>query len=121
MARGRELSPQMRSRICELRSIGYSYKHIHEIHREIPISTIKYTVKKEAIRNNNQSLSRTGTPRKLSEEDRDHLFDLAINQDPHTKIRELRNEVENRVHKDTVGMLLPMAGLCIGTRGMLSW
>jgi hypothetical protein len=69
MARGKELSSQMRSRLCELHSIGYSYKHISEIHREIPLSTIKYTIRKEAIRNNNQSMSQSGALHKNSDEE----------------------------------------------------
>jgi hypothetical protein len=75
----------MRSCLCELYSIGYSYKHIYEMHREIPLSTIKYTIRKEAIRNKNQSIPRSGVPHKISEEERDHIYDLAIHE-PHAKI-----------------------------------
>jgi hypothetical protein len=85
MARGKELSPQMRSRICELSSLGYSLRRIHAIHREVPLSTIQYTIKKESQRINNRPLPQTDTPRKLSDEDRDHLYDLAINENPHIK------------------------------------
>ena len=45
--RGKELSPQTRSRICELNSIGWGYKRIHNKHPEIPISTIKSTIYNE--------------------------------------------------------------------------
>jgi hypothetical protein len=47
MARGKELSPQMRSRISNLHSLGYSYRRIHEVRQEIPLSTIRYTIKKK--------------------------------------------------------------------------
>lgn len=40
----KELLPQMRSRICELYSAGYGYKRIHKIYRDIPLSTIRYTI-----------------------------------------------------------------------------
>ena len=76
MPRGPELSPQMRSRLCELNSIGYGAKRISKIHPEIPLSTIKYTLRKEAIRKNNISMLRSGQPRKLSEEQRDSIYDL---------------------------------------------
>ena len=41
---GKELSPQTRTRICELNSAGWGYKRIHNRHPEIPISTIKFTI-----------------------------------------------------------------------------
>lgn len=41
----RELIPQMRSRICELHSIGWGYKKIHSKHLGVPISTIRDTIK----------------------------------------------------------------------------
>jgi hypothetical protein len=78
----------MRSCLCELHAIGYSYKHLHEIHREISLNTIRYTIRKEAIRNNNQSMPRSGAPHKISEEERDHIYDITIYK-PHTKIREI--------------------------------
>jgi transposase len=98
----KELSPQTRSRICELHSIGYGAKRIHNIHWEISLSTIKYTIKKESVRVNNQSLPRSGTPRKLSEEEKDHLYDHAIHKNPHIKIRELVNEIDHDISKDTI-------------------
>jgi hypothetical protein len=105
MARGKELSSQMRSRLCELHSIGYSYKHICEIHREIPLSTIKYTIRKEAIRNKNQSMPQSGAPHKISEEERDQIYDLAIYK-PHTKIRQLQDKVSTLLTKQTILRLL---------------
>jgi hypothetical protein len=102
MPRGKELSPQMRSRICELYSIYYSTRRIHNIYLEIPVSTIKYTIQKEALRNNNQSLPQVGPPRKLLDKDRDHLHNIAAHQDPYIKIQDLINKVDQPVSKDTV-------------------
>jgi hypothetical protein len=82
----------MRSRICELRSIGWGAKRIHSLHRDIPLATIKSTLRRESIRNDNVSCARSGAPRKISEEERNHLYDLTI-RDPHIKMRELQNEV----------------------------
>jgi hypothetical protein len=88
----------MRSRLCELYSIGYFYRYIHEIHREIPLSTIKYTIHKEAIQNKNQSIPQSGAPHKISEEEQDHIYDLTIHE-PYTKIRELQDEVSKPLTK----------------------
>jgi hypothetical protein len=70
MARGRELSPQLRSQICELHNLGYGYKRIFKIHPEVPLSTIKYTCQQEAKRKENQSRPRSGAPRKLPSRER---------------------------------------------------
>lgn len=76
--RGPELSPQIRARICELRSIGWSYNKIHNKHPEVPRSTIVDTCRKEALRTNNESRPRSGTKRVISEEQRDMLYEEAI-------------------------------------------
>lgn len=77
MARGPELSPQMRARICELRSLGWSYDRIHTKHPDIPKSTIGNTCRNEAKRLNNVSRPRPGPPRVITEEQRDMLYDTA--------------------------------------------
>jgi hypothetical protein len=63
--RGKDLSPQLRSRICELRSIGYSYNRIHSIHRNIPLSTIISICRLEASRQDNCSKPRSGAHESL--------------------------------------------------------
>src|ERR1700722_74532 len=73
--RGRELSPQMRARICELHSIGWSYPQIHRKHPEIPLSTIGDTCRNEAKRLNNTSKPRSGAPRVITEDERDSLLE----------------------------------------------
>ncbi|KAL7921023.1 hypothetical protein ACQKWADRAFT_296704 [Trichoderma austrokoningii] len=65
MVRGKELSPQQRSQICELHSLGYGYRRIFKLLAEVPLSTIKYTCQQEAKRKENQSRPRSGAPRKL--------------------------------------------------------
>src|SRR5947209_6837141 len=81
MARGEALSPHLRSQICELRSIGYTYGQIQHIKRPTIISTCK----REASRVNNMSKPRKGAPRKLSDEQRDQLYDT-ITHGNHTLI-----------------------------------
>lgn len=99
----------MRSRICELKSIGWSYNRIHNLHRDIPLSTIKSTVLLERKRNDNQSRQRSGAPRKLTEEQRDHIYDLSVHK-PHIKIRHLLDEVDNVVKERSIRGLLNEMG-----------
>jgi hypothetical protein len=75
--RGPELSSQMRSRICKLRSLGWSYNRIHAKHPEIARTIITDTCRQESKRLNNVSQSRSGPPRVIIEEERDILYDIA--------------------------------------------
>jgi hypothetical protein len=72
--RGPELSPQMRARICELRSLGWLYDRIRIKHLEIPKSTIGDTCRQEAKRLGNTSQPRPGPPRVITEDQRDILY-----------------------------------------------
>ncbi len=111
MPRGRELTPQMRSRICELRSVNkWGAKRIHRVHPEISLSTIHYTLRNEANRQDNISKPRSGARRKLSDEDRDHIYELIMGN-PHIKCRELLEEVENRVQRSTLWRLFNEMGI----------
>ena len=94
--RGKELSPQTRSCICELNSIGWGYKRIHNKHPEIPISTIKSTIYNERKRLNNHSLPQSGRPHGLTEEQHDHLYDLTTTN-PHIKMHDLLESVDEAV------------------------
>jgi len=104
MAR-KELSPQLRSRICELKAYGLSLAKIHARYKEIPYSTIRTTCQREPSRTNNQSKPRIGGPRKISEEQRDHLYDVT-NRNPHAKNEDLLKEVDNVCKKRTIQRLL---------------
>lgn len=95
--RGKELSPTLRSRICELHSVGYGYKRIHQIHPEVPVSTIRYTIKKEADRSDNKSMSRPGQPRKLTEEQRKQIYETVTSSNPNISNSELLASVGNAV------------------------
>lgn len=74
--RGPELSPQLRSRICELHSIGWGARRIHKKHPEVALSTISYTIRKERERINNESKARSGRPRQLTDWYRDYIYDM---------------------------------------------
>ncbi len=108
--RGPELSPQLRSRLYKLRSFRLSFPRIHTVYRDIPLSTIKTICYREANRVNNQSKQRSGTPRKLSDEQRDYLYNLAVYQNPYIKNRELINKIDKTVKKRSIQRLFREIG-----------
>ncbi|KAK1254284.1 hypothetical protein MKX08_008279 [Trichoderma sp. CBMAI-0020] len=95
--RGKELSPTLRSRICALHSGGYGYKRIHQLHPDVPVSTIRYTIKKEADRHDNKSMARPGQPRKLSDEQRRQIYETVTSSNPNISNSELLASVGNAV------------------------
>ncbi|KAI1852611.1 hypothetical protein JX265_003093 [Neoarthrinium moseri] len=111
MGRGPELSPQLRSRICELRSIGWTTGQIHKKHPDVPISTIKSTIRREALRENNVSRPRTGARRKLTEEDRDYLYDLVVHQNPNITHADLLEAVDHKIKARSLQYLLREMGI----------
>jgi hypothetical protein len=63
MPQGKVLSPSLRSHMCQLQDLGYSYSQIQNIHTYIPLSTIKSTCYRKAKRSaNNLSLPHSGAP-----------------------------------------------------------
>jgi hypothetical protein len=76
--RGKELPPHLRTRICELRSLGWSYDKIYTKHPDVPRSTIAYTCVKEAEQVNNNSKPRVRAPRIVSEDERDSIVEAVI-------------------------------------------
>lgn len=94
----------MRSRICELKSIEWGAKRIHRHHPTIPISTIKYTIQMETQRQNGVSKPRSGRPRRLTEEQRDHIYDLTTTG-PRIKTRDLVEEVDHAVKERSIRRL----------------
>jgi hypothetical protein len=101
----KELDPQLRSRICELKSIEWGVTRIHREHPDIPIGTIKTTLRREKDRANNVSKPRSGRPRKLTEEQRDHVYNR-IAADPRVKIRTLIDEIDGAVQKRSIQRIL---------------
>lgn len=104
--RGPELDPFIRTRLCELRHTAkWSYRAIQKAYPTIPLSTIHYTIRKEHERHQNHSKSRSGQPRKLTEDDRDHIHDL-VTSDPHIKQQDLLTEVDHKVKIGSIRRLL---------------
>lgn len=99
------MTPQMRSRICELSKIGWSASKIHQKYLTIPVSTIKSTIRRESIREDNKTLPRSGAPRKLTEEQRDHIYDL-VQTNPQITLNELVEAVDGVVQKPSIQRLL---------------
>lgn len=106
-----ELTPQLRSRICQLRELCYSYGQIAKILPHIKKSTIITTCRREALRDDNVTRPRSGPPRKLSEEDRDHLYDIIKHQDAHIQHRDLLHEVDDKIKVRSLQRLLREMGL----------
>jgi transposase len=98
----KELDPCMRARICELHtSARWGYKRIHKAHPEIPISTIRNTIKKEQERVNQCSLPRSGQPQKVTSEQKENLIQLT-KTNPHITLYELQESVNMRCSKTTI-------------------
>ena len=76
--RGPKSSPQMRSHICKLQSVRWSYKRIHKQHPKIPYSTIGNTCRKEAERVNNDLKPRCRALRVITREERDSQFEAVL-------------------------------------------
>lgn len=110
MPRRKELTPQMRSRICELRAQGISYRKIREVHPDLKLSTIRYTCRMEAKRAECVSLPRSGRPRALTEEDRDQIYDTITHKDPHIKMVDLLETVDHKIKEQALRMILREMG-----------
>lgn len=108
--RGPELSVQTRSRISELHTQGYGAKAIHSLHRDWSINTIKSTIRLEKIRKDNATRVRSGAPRKLTEEQRDYIYDITTHINPHATTRDLLEEVDYTVKETTMRKLLNEMG-----------
>jgi transposase len=100
----------MHSRICELSTFGLSPNRILKLHPELNLSTIKSTIRREASRINNASKSRSGRPRALTEEQRDHVYDIVNHTNPHIKMRDLLCEVDDVIKKRSLQGLLREMG-----------
>ena len=106
----RELIPQMRARICELHSLKWGPLQIHKRHPEIPLGSIKTTIRRQALRDDHTSRPRTGRPRALTEEQRDYIYDVVNHTNPQIKMRDLLREVDDVVKKRSLQGLLREIG-----------
>ncbi|KAJ5883464.1 uncharacterized protein N7473_010350 [Penicillium subrubescens] len=112
MARGPELDVYTRERICELKFTNkWGGRRIKKYRfPDIPLSTIHYTLRMESKRRNSASLYRSGQPRKLTEEDRDRVYD-AIQSNPSITREDLLSVVDYKVHATSIWRLTHQMGL----------
>jgi hypothetical protein len=107
----KDLTPQIRSRICELARVnGWGPSRIQKEHPTIKRDTIKKTIKLEAIRNDNQSRNRTGRRPILDETDRRFLIETSQNL-PDISYEDLLESVDNRCGKTTIWRLFNEHGI----------
>lgn len=90
--RGPQLDVYTRTKITTLRSEGLKYKEIHARLPHIPFGTIASTCYLENKRQNNATSPRSGRPRKISEDDRDRMFEAIHSDGEATGYREHRRK-----------------------------
>ncbi|CAK44601.1 uncharacterized protein An03g03020 [Aspergillus niger] len=100
----KELTPEVRARLCELKAIGWTFTMIHKRYPHIPYSTIQTTIKRESTRKQQHSASRSGRPKRITPEEQQQLLDL-VEQDQHIKMRELSTAVQSSPSIRTVQRL----------------
>lgn len=101
-----QLAPHERVQIVELKAIGWTYSEINKRYPDIPIGTIKTTIARASKRGSAQNtLPRSGTPKKLDEADRLKLLQ-AISENPRVKSEALLALVNFKVCRTTVWRLL---------------
>ena len=55
------------------------------------------TIRRAALRDNHVSRPQSGPPRKLTEEHRDHLYDITTHQNPHATNHDLLESIDHVV------------------------
>ena len=100
-----ELTLAIRERIYKLRAIGWSYRRIYIRYLQIPLSIIKYTIKKEPERKASVSKLRSGRLSKLDITDKARLFEV-ITKNPKITYEDLLAEVSYKVKIDLIRRLL---------------
>ncbi|KAJ6094481.1 hypothetical protein N7467_001994 [Penicillium canescens] len=110
--RGPELDSLTRAKIYELHATnGWGATTIKKKRfPDIPRSTIQYTLTQETKRQKQESLPRSGPPGKLTEEDRDRIYDT-IQEKPSILIEDLLGEVDFKVHRTSIWRLTYEMGL----------
>lgn len=71
--------------------------------------TKKSTLSRERLRESNQTRPRSGRPRQLSEDQRDHLYEVA-NADTHATYEDMLDHVDHAVKKRSIQRLLHEMG-----------
>lgn len=97
-----QLAPYERTKLIELKAIGWSYKEIYERYSHIPLGTIKTTISRSRQRGpTEETLPRSGRPKVLNDEERTMLLNL-IRDDPHIKYDDLLSRLDHKVSRQTL-------------------
>ncbi|KAJ0135773.1 hypothetical protein HZ326_21206 [Fusarium oxysporum f. sp. albedinis] len=106
MPRGKGISPSIWTRICELRRQGLKYAHIKKHFPETHLDTTKTTLRRKAQRvPDSISLPRSDAPPKLTEEQRDRIYNT-VTTDPHVTMEHLLDPVGNVIKLSSLRYLL---------------
>lgn len=103
----KEPDPFTWTKIVELRtSAGWSWNQIFtHFQREIPMSTLRSTVSRANKRVNNISQSRSGRPRKLTDDDIAKI-NKKIEENPKVSYEDLLAEVDHKVERSSIWRVL---------------
>ncbi|MBE3044504.1 hypothetical protein IMZ48_18435 [Candidatus Bathyarchaeota archaeon] len=115
----RELPPETRAHILKL-AAHLAPRQIAALYPEIPPSTIRTTLSRAASRGPaHASRPRTGRPRVLTAEQRDHVYDLLAHKNPEIRMRDLLEEVDFKVKARAMRLLVRELGFptLLATRG----
>lgn len=115
--RGPELDCITRARICELHTTnGWGATRIKkERFPDIPRSTIQYTITQESKREKQESRGRTGRPKLLTEDERNHIYET-LQRTPSIPIQELLKEINHKVNRSSIWRLTHEMGLRKGPK-----
>lgn len=100
----KELTPEIRARLCEFKSIGWTFTMIYKRYPHIPYPTIQTTIKRESTRKQQHSAPRSRRPKRITPEEQQQLLDL-VEQDQHIEIHELSTAVQSSPSIRTVQRL----------------
>lgn len=110
-----QLDAHMRTKIVELKTVaGWTYQQIHRQYPEVPLSTIKSTVSRAKDRYQNETLPRSGRPKKLNVDDKKLLLDT-VDSNPRATYDELIAMLGGKVSKTCVWRFLRSEGRSLGT------
>jgi transposase len=105
----KELTPSERAQLVGAAKVGTPITQIARVF-SIDESTVRYTLKKHDIRNNDASLPRSGRPKALSDRDRRTILRM-IRMNPKMTCGKLIQEAGLEVSKKTVYRMLAAEGI----------
>lgn len=106
----KQLDVYTRTQICTLRNVaGWTWAQIQAHFPHIPKSTLITTVKREKTRHHNQTIRRTGAPKKLNEDDKKKIL-AALDKDPRITWDDLEKVIDRKAGRHSIRRLIEAAG-----------